>query len=201
MPYKNPPELYSTWAAMLSRCRNPNSRQWKDYGGRGIGVCERWREFRNFEADMGPRPSGMTLDRIDNDGDYEPGNCRWTTRKEQQRNQRRAVYVTIDGKRYRAVELAEQYGLKTDTIVSRAAKGLSFADVTIDKRHVFREGLSLGGQASGAKKRARTHCLRGHPYSTENARLTKQGWRWCRLCHNEKVRRLSAAKRARDVRR
>ena len=80
---------YNSWRSMLARCKDSSHKQFKDYGGRGITVCQAWQDsFEAFLAAMGERPSGTTLDRIETDGNYEPGNCRWATRTEQNRNKR-----------------------------------------------------------------------------------------------------------------
>lgn len=79
---------YKTWKSLYQRCTNSKHARYSGWGGRGITVCERWRLFENFYADMGDRPHGKTLDRIDNDGNYEPRNCKWSTPKEQAENRR-----------------------------------------------------------------------------------------------------------------
>jgi len=104
---------------MLSRCTSPTKREFPDYGGRGITVCVRWMEFPNFLADMGERPAGMTLDRIDNDKGYEPGNCRWATPKEQSRNTRANRMVEAFGRTQCLAAWAEECGLKWWTLYAR----------------------------------------------------------------------------------
>lgn len=86
------------WCQMMQRCYNRKHAQYKDYGGRGIRVCDRWKIFDCFVDDMGNAPRGLTLDRIDNDAGYSPANCRWATRSQQARNTRRTRYITCNGK-------------------------------------------------------------------------------------------------------
>jgi hypothetical protein len=86
--------LYKTWDNMKQRCYNTNYNQYKDWGGRGIKICDRWlNSFENFLTDMGERPEGTTLDRKNNDGDYEPSNCRWATKSEQELNKRKNISI------------------------------------------------------------------------------------------------------------
>lgn len=113
---KNEHPLYNTWAKMLSRCNNQKCPAYHNYGGRGIKVCERWKEFWNFAYDMGQRPDGYTLERVDNDGDYEPGNCTWATPYEQGQNTRRTRPVTIDGETHSIETWMRRLGMSRHTI-------------------------------------------------------------------------------------
>lgn len=112
---------YPVYIAMVMRCENPKDKGYKNYGGRGISVCPRWREsFDNFFADMGARPSDKhTLDREDNDGNYEPSNCRWVTMTVQARNTRRNKYFEYKGYKATITELCEIFGKNSELVCGR----------------------------------------------------------------------------------
>ena len=116
---------YRSWLAMVSRCSNPKQPGWKHYGGRGITVCERWREFANFLADMGEAPVGTQIDRTNNDIGYQPDNCRWATRQEQMRNTRASRRITLNGRTQCLAEWAAELGVPAPTIHGRLARGWS----------------------------------------------------------------------------
>lgn len=107
---------------MRHRCRNPKNEAWHRYGGRGITVCERWDKFENFIADMGPCPPGLTLDRENNDGNYEPGNCRWATSTQQNGNRCDTNWITHSGKTMCAADWARYFGLTYNTFMYRYRK-------------------------------------------------------------------------------
>lgn len=112
-------DTYHTWENMKARCLNSKNTHYENYGGRGITVCERWMKFENFLEDMGERPENKTLDRVDNDGNYEPSNCRWATKKQQQSNRKVTRFVSYKGKKRVLSELVDELGLKYNTVNSR----------------------------------------------------------------------------------
>ncbi len=116
---------YKTWMSMHERCANPTSPAFRHYGGRGIKVCERWASFENFLADMGRRPPGLQIERIDNDRGYSPENCKWATRTENTRNRRVARMVTLDGKRIHIFEACDRLGMSRKTVLAKIRRGLS----------------------------------------------------------------------------
>lgn len=114
---------YKSWRKMKERCNDPNATQWKWYGGRGVRVCARWNDsFQAFFDDMGERPAGMTLDRIDSNGHYEPGNCRWATHRQQVLGQRKTIR-TPDGKTLR--EACEKGGVSFGAVYQRHRRGIT----------------------------------------------------------------------------
>ena len=116
-------QVYKHWVAMRQRCQNPNHWKYADYGGRGIKVCARWEDFANFLADMGEPEAGMTLDRIDVDGDYEPSNVKWASRREQANNRRNNTTLTYAGKTLTAAEWGRVTGLGKSAIIRRLSRG------------------------------------------------------------------------------
>lgn len=118
---------YRSWQAAINRCTNPKNPKWSSYGGRGIKICERWmNSFEAFLADMGERPLGMTLDRYpDNDGNYEPGNCRWADAKAQSNNTRRNALITAFGRTQTLAQWRDELDgfLSETTIQSRLRRG------------------------------------------------------------------------------
>lgn len=115
---------YGTWAQMKMRCYNKNDKRYNYYGARGIKVCKRWQKFENFFSDMGCRPSPEhSLDRIDNNGNYEPSNCRWATDIEQNNNTRSNKRILFDGRTKTLSEWAREYRVHSGTLYSRLQRG------------------------------------------------------------------------------
>lgn len=184
--------LYGIWHSMKQRCLNPADMAFPHYGGRGITVCDRWMDFTSFVSDMGERPHGYSLDRIDNNGPYSPDNCRWATWREQQRNKRNNIYVMFLGRRVLLMDLAQQNGVIPATALARYKKGYPM-DVVLSARALPRGDARAANAASASKRRRITHCPRGHEYSDENT-IIESGCRRCRTCHND-AQRMRARKR------
>jgi len=116
--------VHLVWLAMKQRCANPNSKSYKWYGARGIAVCQRWAEsFEAFAEDMGPRPEGAQIERIDNDGPYSPDNCRWASHKEQMQNTRAGAILEVNGQRRKVKEWAALLGVPVYLVRQRIAAG------------------------------------------------------------------------------
>lgn len=185
--YKNLPEnkhnpsshpLYRCWASMKNRCYNPNDRQnygW--YGSKNIKVCDRWlgkNGFWNFVEDMGNKPDGYSIDRIDVDGDYCPENCRWASPKEQAYNRRNSLRFSIDGKEYNTEEAAKILGKNPETLRKRVRNGLPMDEVVsrknivrckkrvvcIETNEVF-ESIMAAGRAYNISYQVIAACLHG----------------------------------------
>lgn len=116
---------FKTWDRMVSRCNNPRDTNYNRYGAQGIEVCHRWLIFQHFLADMGVRPAGQTLDRIDNSKNYEPANCRWATPAEQLRNTSRNVWLTAENRTMCLTDWCLEKGLDKGTVRARLKRGWS----------------------------------------------------------------------------
>jgi hypothetical protein len=193
---------YGCWREMRRRCGNPNRKDYRYYGGRGISVCERWSSFRNFDEDMGPRPSlDHSIDRIDVNGDYEPGNCRWATSAVQIANRRPAKpgksrgvgkAVTINGTRYSTMlEACAAVGISRFTVSSRLKRGLSTEDAfalpcgrstapqSVMVRGVRYESIASAAASLGVNYRTACNRLKaGEPPESALTRSPAHGWNW-----------------------
>lgn len=186
--------LYYVYRSMLKRCYTRTHKMFKYYGGRGICVCPRWRNsFKAFVADMGPRPDGYTIERIDNEGNYTPENCKWASRREQYRNRHGNIWVEFRGVRMIAADWSAETGVRADVILKRLKRGVPPEVAIFDTGNLHSRDASHMVRAAAAKKRAQTHCKRGHPLSGDNLHVykAKNGWtaRVCRAC-----KRLAVAK-------
>ena len=136
--------MYRTWRSMMQRCYRHKEKSYPHYGGRGISVCNRWHDFCNFLGDMGERPEGMTLDRIDNSGNYCPENCRWVSRKVQQRNTRLTVMLTYNGVTKSVGDWADEYGISSGAIKQRIQSGWEVGDAITRGLLTAQEKAALG---------------------------------------------------------
>lgn len=132
--------IYRIWIHMIQRCVNPNNKKYPRYGGRGIGVCERWKRFENFLEDMGKLPTeDYSIDRIDNNGNYSMSNCRWETCEQQSRNTSKNRLITHDGKSKCLAEWSEKTGINRNTITSRLEAGWPIKEVFTKAVSKFRD--------------------------------------------------------------
>lgn len=131
---------YWIWNMVVQRCTNPNVKNWSDYGGRGITVCDEWLKFENFFADMGKRPTiKHSIERVDNNSGYSPGNCRWATREDQAKNKRNNRAIELFGVSKHLAEWAREYGISHTLILSRLRSGWSEVDaITKPPRRIVR---------------------------------------------------------------
>jgi hypothetical protein len=120
---------YWAWECMIRRCGTPWHKSYPQYGGRGIAVCELWkRSFPAFIAELGPKPDGYSLERIDNNRGYEPGNVRWATQKEQARNRRSNRLLSLGSETKPLIAWAEEYGIHPDTLRNRLRNGVPLSE-------------------------------------------------------------------------
>lgn len=162
------PECY-VWHGMMARCYKAAHQSYRRYGGRGIYVCDRWKNsFENFYADMGPRPSsGHSLDRIDNNGPYSPENCRWATVQEQALNKEVNVFIEYQGRVQCMTHWSRELGIHQRTLSDRMARGMTFAEAVAKGR---RRPVAMVGREC-------EHC--GKPFGALKAECARGGGRFC----------------------
>jgi hypothetical protein len=168
---------YRVWSRLRARCNNPKNIGYQNYGGRGISVCPQWNSFEVFLADMGRRPMGHSIDRINNDGNYEPANCRWATTAEQNRNRRDTLIVEFRGERMKLVEAYAMVGSSVPykLVENRVEKGWGIERALSEPLTSKEESGSRGALSARLKRRGSlTHCRHGHEMTESNRKPVKQ---------------------------
>lgn len=164
--------LHNVWRGMMSRCYDETSLSYPRYGGAGVIVCSRWHSYASFKDDMSPRPVGTQLDRRDNSLGYEPGNCRWVTPTEQQRNRKNNLRITVGTETKTLAEWVERTGISAGTIQQRLKLGWPSEKILQPHRNP-----------------PPTHCKRGHELTPDNLRTSVRSVggiaRGCRQCDRE----------------
>lgn len=144
-------ETYHIWHGIKQRCLDKNYPNYRDYGGRGITVCKRWMKFEGFLADMGPRPAGKSIDRINNDLGYSPENCKWSTRREQARNTRRNIKVEINGETKVIADWEIELGITKGLVSGRLRRGWT-----------IHEAINTSAKMGRKRQRAKETLDNGH---------------------------------------
>jgi hypothetical protein len=172
-PTRNPSPTYVSWQEMKGRCLNKKRDSYPHYGGRGIKVYAPWiKSFSKFLEDMGERPEGKELDRIDTNGNYVPWNCQWSTKKQQNRNTRRTLFISIKGQKKSLAEWCEVLGTSYHSVRARIGR------YGWDPKEALLSPVLLS-------MRLRQFCPSGHEYNEANTR-TKDGRRKCRACDRKR---------------
>lgn len=147
---------YNSWASMIQRCSNPRHPKYRMYGARGIVACSRWKDFKEFLSDMGERPIGTTLGRIDSKGNYEPGNCRWETPSQQQRNIKHNHWIEHQGIRLCITDWAARLGIHQTTISHRISSGWEIDKVLSPPERLTPEQRRAKGRLAAAARWGRS---------------------------------------------
>ena len=172
---------FNTWCSMIQRCCNLNHTSYKEYGGRGITVCERWKEFISFFEDMGERPSGTQLERIDNNKGYFPENCCWASRKEQARNRRTTMFLALDGE-IKPVEVwSEELGIDAPTIRARVSRW-GWSDEEALTTPIGLKPKRLASKRNNDKTRNSYRHMVDRCYNPKNKRYSDWGGRGIQVC-------------------